>query len=409
MHLLLIFLDGFRYDYLSSGSTPFLYDMARKGFYAKLETLLGFSAGIHASIWSGTKPRTHGKWTKYFYEPYTPRSYLCHLFNFLPLKTIKSGIKVMYQSYLGRDPSLLPGLPPCLSSLFREESWLADTHENYVRHFENNSLRVSTLFDILRKNCIPYSFHFYRINQAREKQILLGSALYEGNVCHVSLIYIDSIDKVGHIHGPHSAKVGEELKKLDTTLSKLVEKLSFEDDLHITLFSDHGMTQVQRFANIQGLLKNPDLTLGKDYIAFHDATLSRFWFRSNSAKEKLISTLSAVSFGKILKDQDLKTYGIDFNKNDKRKFGELIFLVDPGVYIFPNYLHCTYALYHKASHGYDPKHESSYGAFLYCGPLNDRFKDIEKISILDILPTILDILDIPVSATCDGVSALSDT
>jgi len=124
-------------------------------------------------------------------------------------------------------------------------------------------------------------------------------------------------------------------------------------------------------------------------------------------RERLASFLNELSFGRVLTEQELHRYGIDFDQDDKRKFGELFFLVDPGVYIFPNYLHCIYRNHVKAAHGYDPSDEASYGVFMYSGPMVDKLNRVAELRVIDILPTILDLLDIGIPSSCEGSSALS--
>ena len=405
MSLLLIFVDALAYEYLAHKSLPFLNDVLDCGFCTKLETQLGYSAGIHASIWTGTTPRTHGKWTQYYYEPHYLKGLTSRFADSLPSGIMKTAIKMTYQKLTRRDPGFMPGLPPRSSYLFSGEPWLADLPENYMKHFEGKVLRIPTLFDILRENDFPYSYSYYNGSISCKANIMNALKSLKGKNRKVHVVFTNIIDEAGHKLGPHSPEIDEELTQLDSSLLDFANEIDSSVS-HTIVFSDHGMTAIKKTLNIQNLLKDSHLTFGENYLAFHDATMSRFWYGNNSVKDKLISVLDAIPFGRVLTENDLKLYGVDFESSDRRRFGELIFLADPGVYVFPNYLQCLFSNYHKAAHGYDPKHKSSYGAFLYRGPLTDRFKRAKEMSVIDLLPTIFDLLDLPTPATCEGVSAL---
>src|SRR2546426_8910447 len=67
--LLLFFIDAFRHDYLDFGQTPFLAALASSGSRLDLQTLLGYSYAIRASIYTGVLPNVHEKWSKYYLDP----------------------------------------------------------------------------------------------------------------------------------------------------------------------------------------------------------------------------------------------------------------------------------------------------------------------------------------------------
>ena len=67
--LLVLFIDAFRYDYLSEERTPFLYSMSKNGFCAPLTPILGYSDVIDATIFTSVYPEDHGYWIMHKYSP----------------------------------------------------------------------------------------------------------------------------------------------------------------------------------------------------------------------------------------------------------------------------------------------------------------------------------------------------
>ena len=66
------------------------------------------------------------------------------------------------------------------------------------------------------------------------------------------------------------------------------------------------------------------------------------------------------------------------------RFGNLVFLADAGVEIFPNFFHPYYAAYVKGLHGYAPGTNNSRGIFATsCEP------NCDEISLMDISPTLI--------------------
>lgn len=64
-----IFIDALRPDFISEKDTPFLYTLSKENPCMELETILGYSDAIDATIFTGVYPDTHGFWMKYWYDP----------------------------------------------------------------------------------------------------------------------------------------------------------------------------------------------------------------------------------------------------------------------------------------------------------------------------------------------------
>lgn len=135
------------------------------------------------------------------------------------------------------------------------------------------------------------------------------------------------LDNNGHKYGTKSKEIVNEIKKLDKKISQL--------DWDI-IFSDHGMIDVSKTISVP---------ITKD--CFIDADLARYWGEKkelDEIKEKL-----------NLKDGEI----IDW---PDKSFGELIFMVNTGILISPNFWQGREKA--KAMHGYDGKHKEMKAFYL---------------------------------------------
>ena len=63
------YIDALDSGMLSAKFTPFLFNLANKGYYQKLENIAGFSFAIQSCMLSGKYPDENLHWMPYFYSP----------------------------------------------------------------------------------------------------------------------------------------------------------------------------------------------------------------------------------------------------------------------------------------------------------------------------------------------------
>lgn len=135
---------------------------------------------------------------------------------------------------------------------------------------------------------------------------------------NIEFKYLGELDKIGHKYGTKSLEIIKAIKKTDRKISKM--NWDF-------IFSDHGMADVEKTINVP---------ITKD--CFIDSDMARYW--GDEKELKIIKEKLPLGYGKI----------INWNK----KYGDLIFLADTGILIYPNFWNEKQI---KAMHGYDGKHK----------------------------------------------------
>lgn len=389
MTLLIFLIDAVGFNHLkqSLNQMPHFSKLSKEGKFAKMETLLGYSSCILPSIWSGLSPQRTGVWCEYFLQPRKPHSLSSFLRkipgNCLRRWTAGASFKVLQKLHIELGYHF--NIPPHVEHMFSK--WHIKSNE-----FPSIQIRgIPMLTDYLRQNKVRY-FYWFTERSFREDQAMkfFSSLPRKVGPSDVIVFYIANIDLQAHVSGVYSEAVGKELKALDKFVENSMKDINQRaDNLEVLLFSDHGMADIYHRFDIIRMLNRQNIKQPRDYIAFYDSTLARFWFPNKNIKKKVEEVLEECEAGRILSGADLQYYHIDF---EDKKYGELIFLINEGVEIFPSYMHFIRPGYVKAMHGYDPDLSSSASFIIYHGEIFDKIK--RRISVLDVCPSIIQLLNI---------------
>jgi hypothetical protein len=98
-------------------------------------------------------------------------------------------------------------------------------------------------------------------------------------------------------------------------------------------------------------------------------------------RDELRERVAARYPGRFLTPQDLETYHLQF---DGRLYGDEMFLLDPGIAIFPNFH--SY-IKPKAMHAYEPTDRDQWGIFL--GPRRSASAVSDPVSLPEVTELVL--------------------
>ena len=129
------------------------------------------------------------------------------------------------------------------------------------------------------------------------------------------------------------------------------------------LCSDHGMVDVTHTVDVMQRLSALPWRRGRDYLAFFDSTMARFWWRSPAARAAVIAELAREPRGRWLAEADLAREGANFADH---RYGDDVFLLEPGALLLPSYMGREPV---AAMHGYDPAHPDMAGLLASNRPL----------------------------------------
>jgi len=424
--VLTIFVDAAKPDYLTRKRTPFLHRLAEEGVSGRIETIFAFS-GILPTIFSGSYPEVHGIWTTFCYCPVSssfrwirPLLPVISLFENIPdaRTALTFGISALtgIVNYLeGHTAAFTHGfqahaIPFHLASCF-------DFSMKKVASEKGSLSPVTTLFDILRDTGTSFSYVDLPLVYTESTRQLRWWVKYSDyKACegaksllrkHKSkffFLHLCGLDAVAHQYGPWSKRSIEEVKQLDYLIEDLATEFGKHyESVKIVIFGDHGMVDVDSTLDIRAQIEESGLEEKKDYLIFLDSTMARFWFKSKEARIRAIEVLGDIKRGRILTEDDFTRFRINFPHT---KYGEVIFLLDSGVVISPNYFQGSDVV--KGMHGYDPIN-SGLDTVLIVHGSRVAGRHMEKAKLVDVFPTLLDILRLPASGKYEGKSVLNSS
>jgi len=394
MKTLIFLLDAVRYDQINNKLFPFLSSLQHSNTFLKLRTLLGYSVGIHPSIWTGLYQENHGRFTIFYYDPKNSSFKNAKWLYLIPSETIRKyfigALKVPYYKFKilkQRTPPWYdkiikypPALPPSVAPYFSLNPIAPKYQEN--------------LFSLLEKERISW------FGQADLTALWLTKKLV--NVenmrltnADVDIFYMYFGDGFGHTFGPFSRTTINYFRHCDAKIKEIISKAKKKyGKVHYFIFSDHGMCEVKHYLDLRTYFKKLGYKQPKDFVAFFDATMIRFWYHKEKVREKVLDSFSQIKHLTYLDDKFRKKYRIRFKD---RKWGDDLFLVDPNFRIFPDYFAPIKGAL-RGLHGYSPDASCSYGFFL----TNALSTKKDEIKVVDIFPTILKSLKIKVPNGIDG-------
>jgi hypothetical protein len=326
-------------------------------------TILGYSCAAQPTILTGLSPAEHGHWAMFYRSE---RSELASLARLRVLPTLISSHRRFRRHLLTwhRKRSGFTGYYNFYRvpfAHFRQFDIVEKRDIYSPRAFEGD---VQSLFDRLAREGVPYRVWNWRhgLDRAFEE---LGQALDENPPPRFALLYTAEMDALLHGHIGDSEVVARALLDLEGRITKTVqaarERCSRVD---VLIFSDHGMIQTMGSRDMMGIVARLGLHHGRDCIAFYDSTMARFWFRTPETRTLVERALGRLDWGTILSDDDLRREGVYF---DDRRFGELIFLANPGMLIVPSHMGAAAP---RGMHGFTPDHDDSYAILMSNSPIS---------------------------------------
>jgi predicted AlkP superfamily pyrophosphatase or phosphodiesterase len=219
----------------------------------------------------------------------------------------------------------------------------------------------------------------------------------------VGAIY-GATDHAGHQHGPRSDEVTAAVLSIDAAVGRLVDglkRMGLYDKTLIAFTADHGMSVYEpKTASIEPAkaLREAGFTVAttqKDLkketqIIVISAGVRVIYFRkllTAEEKEKVLQTLSNIEGVEVLDRKRLDPLGCHDNRS-----GDLIVSPLPGYTISRSPLG-------GGQHG---RFAERNPILLFCGPGFKKGATVEGAQTIDVVPTLLKVVNVPSASTVDG-------
>jgi predicted AlkP superfamily pyrophosphatase or phosphodiesterase len=274
-YVILVSLDGFRYDYPKRYSAPFLLALGSRGASAPdgmLPAYPSLTFPNHLSIVTGLYPEHHGIVGNSFWDPARDETYV-----YTQSKTNSDG------SWYGGTPLWVLAEQQGMRSacLFwpGSEAEIQGKRPSYYLHYDDK-------FDDEKRIDIVVEW------------LKLPAALRP----HFITLYYPNVDHAGHTYGPDSDEVRAAVHHLDTMMGELQAKLAaLHLPIDLVVVADHGMVTLENdpvtlsdFADLSNfhtdgslLYAKSDADAEKTYEEFRAHPDSRFsaYRRANTPPE----------------------------------------------------------------------------------------------------------------------------
>lgn len=376
--VILISLDGFRYDYMERFQPENLSRFIAEGTAAKglIPSFPSKTFPNHYTIATGMLPEHHGLVDNAFYEPF------------------KNQVYTMGNREVVQDGYWYGGTPIWV--------WA-----------EQNGIKSASYFFVGSEAPVQgvrptyyYDYDGSVANLTRIAKVFEWLQLPEEDRPRMITLYFSDMDDTGHRYGPsNDAELKKTLTRLDRELGALFEGLkSFEEEIHVILVSDHGMADVKK----ERLINLDQLTQGIEARVVNNGALAHLHLINPSEKENVIKQLKERSPDITIDDLRTNENYTDISKFPQR-VGDLVILPKLGYYLADERGMVRYqnnAARFKTEvfgeHGFSPRNQEMWGIFYAKGPQIKSGTTIEPFQNIHIYPLLCQLLGLPIPDGIDG-------
>jgi len=409
MPTILLLIDGLRHDYINKEDSPFLYSLQQRNIHGGVRETFAFQ--LRPAFFAGLYPESCDISYLFMHDPEESPFKIINEITSPENVEEDDAVNQEFRQRIAEEVKRIerargnsasaqyasPNEIPLKMLKFFSFSEKKNT-------FDPNSLPGESLFDILRSHNLKWLWIAYPTDDQRTASILEQLTYTDLTGIDFIFLHFAELDWAGHSYGPGSIEQKRILTEIDSVVEKIFSLMTARfENFNGIIFGDHGMVKIRNTVNIESELLKSGLKVPEDYVYFLDSTQARFWFKKDSVKQKIIDLLKEFEdFGTILNDEDYSRLHIRYRHN---KFGDLYFVLHEGSIIYPNFFQRS--AIPLGMHGYLPEVEENIAGFIVFGTGQQEY--IKKpVEMVDIFPTTLNLLNLPVPRSCEGKGIFSN-
>jgi len=358
-YVVLVSLDGFRWDYPQIYKTPVLNNIAKGGVKAD-RLISSFPTNTfpnHYSIATGLYPDHHGLINNSFYAPDLGLSY-----------RIGDRAAVENPAFYGGEPiwntAEKQGAKAASFFWVGSEAAIGGMQPTYWKKYDGNVTFEERIDTVVKW-----------LNYPEDKRPELVT------------LYFDEPDATSHDYGPVSPETGEIVNLLDSLIGDLRNKLSklpIAKRINLIVLSDHGMASVssEKYLNLKSIV--PDRMISS-IVGGNPVYLIK------PAEGKRDSILFLINKTKGVKAWAKDKLPARWNYGSNPRIPEIVAVADSSWYLGTRPLAGTI---NGGSHGYDNRNSDLFAIFYATGPAfkkGYRFQELNNTDIYGLICRILDL------------------
>ena len=383
-YLILISIDGFRWDYMNLHPTPNMKRIAAKGTRAErlLPVFPTLTFPNHYSIATGLYPENHGLVANNFPDPARDTWY-----------SLKKRETVEDRRFYAGEPIWVTAeTQGMVAAAFFFVGTEAPINGVYPTHWRSYDKKIT--------------------GEDRVDQILAWLGEPAKTRPHIYTLYFEDVDDYSHWFGPDSEENTEAIDRVDGYIGRLLkglEKLSFADQVNIILVSDHG----------QGAyLPDQQPYLLADHVDLDDVAIieggSYLFIHLNKEEPgraaDIVATVNSTwKHGRAYLPGDAPA---QWRVGKNPRFPDVILMPNDGYAVLSD--EGKAGKINAGDHGWAPENPDMHGFFVACGPNITPGLSLGSVSTIDVYPLMLSILGLDAPGKVDGnadnlVAALNTT
>lgn len=367
-YVVMLSIDGYRYDYTDKYQPKNLLELKNKGLSAKgmLSIYPTKTFPNHYSIATGLYSAHHGLVANEFYDRDRNVRY-----------------KISDRAQVA-DPIWYHGTP--LWNATQDEGMLSASY-----------FWVGTDAPIAGKH--PSYFFPYDqsvSNSTRVDQVIDWLKLPETKRPHFITLYFSDVDSAGHSFGPDSNEVRDAVLSVDAMIGRLRDGIKQTGlPVNLIVVSDHGMEKIG------------DRVYMSDYMSLDGIRVegrgphALVYVEDDARRGSIRAELEKIPHIRVKTPDEMPAeYGYSNNK----LLGDYILMVKPPYYLEPKKdLTAQMGLRAGGTHGYDVRESKNMQAIFYAeGPNIVNKQNIGPFENIHVYPFVLSILQLPIKAKIDG-------
>lgn len=360
-YVVMVSVDGFRYDYAEKfGASTFL-DIAKSGATAEymVPAFPSKTFPNHYTIVTGQYPNSHGIVGNSFYSRAKGQFF-----------TLGDPSKVQDASWYGGKPiwTLAEETGMLSASYFwaGSEAPVGGFRPTYWKRYDHN---------------VPH--------EERIAQVMDWMNLPPEERPHLVTLYFSMVDDAGHAFGPNAPETKEAVLAVDELISQLRAQIgSLGLPIYLVIVSDHGMIDVNRGISLH------DVKF-KDAVVDYSSSMAMIYHKEPKVINCIAKQLKKKEYLQVYTREEMGAlYGFD----NPDRVGDLVVLCDP-----PMQLLKSPGVIRGGTHGYDPlKFPEMNAIFMIEGPKVKEGSTVAPFENIHVYPLIAELLGLPISQDIDG-------
>ncbi len=369
--VLMISIDGFRYDYLEKFKPPNLNRIAQEGLRTESmrPSFPTLTSPNQFTLVSGLRPSHHGIVGNTFFDRKRNAT-----FSIKDKRTVDDG-----SWYLGEPIWTIAERNGIGSAVF---NWLGSEAKIYgitPRYF--------------------VSYNSKTVDRERVKQVLEWLKLGEPNRPRFLALYFSSIDSVSHAFGTESRQLRDAIQEVDLAIGELDREISARQlPVNILLMSDHGMRNIERdkIIDVESILELNEFQVGDQ------GAVMTLYSDDQRKIDKAYRSLkkSQKNFKTYLRSEMPE----EFHYSNRDRIGDIVIVADLPYLLLPRKI--AKALRSEGldvgAHGWSPSNKDMHAFFIAKGPQIQPGSVAPTFDNVDVFPVVLKLLGLKSPHPIDG-------